>query len=133
MTSMPQRTLSGPILAEHLGGGLWQLTVGAAAAVRVYLRVPAGGRAAALEESPIQRIVLQWRDDGVTVRVTGGAGEGVLEASTAVIHEAQQGLYDALPLAAFDARARRFWRRVFLLMRIPGGRYLLHLIARRRR
>jgi len=133
MTSMPQRTLSGPIQAEHLGGGLWQLTAGAAAAVRVYLRVPAGGRTVALAERPIQRIVLQWRDDGVTVRVTGAAGEGVVEASTAVIHEARQGLYDALPLADFDGRARRFWRRVFLLIRIPGGRYLLHLIARRRR
>jgi len=129
---MPQRTLSGPIQAEHLGGGLWQLTAGAAAAVRVYLRVPAGGRAAALEERPIRRIVLQWRDDGVTLRVTGDAGEAVLEASTAVIHEAQPGLYDALPLASFDARARHFWRRVFWLIRIPGGRYLLRLIARRR-
>jgi len=133
MTSMPQRTLSAPIQAEHLGGGLWQLTSGAAAAVRVYLRVPAGGRSAALEVRHIQRIVLQWRDGGVTVRVTGDAGVEVLDASTAVIHEAQNRLYEALPLAGFDARARRFWRRVFVLVRIPGGRYLLRLIARRRR
>jgi hypothetical protein len=133
MTSMPQRTLSGPIQAQHLGGGLWQLTAGAAAAVRVYLRVPAGGRSVALEEHRIQRIVLQWRDGGVTVRVTGDAGVGVLEASTAVIHEPQNHLYEALPLAGFDARDRRFWMRVFLLIRIPGGRYLLRLIARRRR
>jgi hypothetical protein len=42
-------------------------------------------------------------------------------------------LYEALPLAGFDATARRFWRRVFLLVRLPGGRYLLRLIAQRKR
>jgi hypothetical protein len=128
---MPQRTLSGPIQVQHLGGGLWQLT--AAAAVQVYLRVPATNCSAALEARPIQRLVLQWRDGGVTVHVTGDAGVGMLEASTAVIHQGQTRLYEALPLAGFDARARRFWRRVFWLIRIPGGRYLVRLIARRRR
>jgi hypothetical protein len=131
---MPQRTLSGPIQAQHLGGGLWQLTAGAAAAgaVRVYLRIPSVSRSAALEQRPIQQVDLQWRDGGVRVSVTTDAGVGVLEASTAVIHEAQNRLYEALPLANFDVRARRFWRRVFLLIRVPGGRYLLRLIARRR-
>jgi hypothetical protein len=33
-------------------------------------------------------------------------------------------------LADFDARARRFWRRVFVLVRIPGGRRLLGMLAR---
>jgi len=127
---MPQRTLSGPIQVQHLGAGLWQLT--AAAAVQVYLRVPTASRSAALEQRPIQQLVLQWRHGGVTVSVTADAGVRVLEASTAVIHEAQNRLYEALPLAGFDARARRFWRRVFWLLRIPGGRYLLRLIARRR-
>jgi hypothetical protein len=129
---MPQRTLSGPIQVQHLGGGLWQLTAGAAGAVRVYLRIPSGSRCAALEQRPIQQLVLQWRDGGVTVSVTADSSVRVLEATTAVIHEAQHRLYEALPLAGVDARARRFWRRVFWLIRIPGGRYLLRLIARRR-
>ncbi len=38
-------------------------------------------------------------------------------------------LYDSLPLVKFDADARRFWRRVFGLVRIPGGRYLLKFLS----
>jgi hypothetical protein len=38
-----------------------------------------------------------------------------------------------LPLASIDADARRFWRRVFRLVRIPGGRYLLKVLTRARR
>jgi len=34
------------------------------------------------------------------------------------------------PLASIDADARRFWHRVFRLVRIPGGRYLLKLLTR---
>jgi hypothetical protein len=34
-------------------------------------------------------------------------------------------------LAEFDAGARVFWKRVFRLLRIPGGRYLLGWITRR--
>ena len=37
---------------------------------------------------------------------------------------------DILPLAQFDQKAKRFWGRVFRLMRIPGGRYLLRFLAR---
>jgi len=46
-------------------------------------------------------------------------------------HRARTGteLYAALPLAQFDRRARRFWRRVFLLVRIPGGRSLLGMLT----
>jgi hypothetical protein len=38
-------------------------------------------------------------------------------------------LYEALPLARFDAKARRFWGRVFWLVRMPGGRSLLKYFA----
>jgi hypothetical protein len=38
-----------------------------------------------------------------------------------------------LPLVSFDDKARRFWRRVFRLVRIPGGRHLLGVLARRNR
>jgi hypothetical protein len=39
-------------------------------------------------------------------------------------------LYESLPLVSIDANARRFWRRVFRLVRIPGGRFLLKLLTR---
>jgi hypothetical protein len=37
-------------------------------------------------------------------------------------------LYESLPLVSIDADARRFWRRVFRLVRIPGGRFLLKIL-----
>jgi hypothetical protein len=51
----------------------------------------------------------------------------------AIVHEPLPKLYAELPLAGFDERARRFWRRVFRLVRIPGGRHLLGVLARRPR
>jgi hypothetical protein len=54
-------------------------------------------------------------------------------AQSASIQEPQNALYERLPLASFDARAQRFWRRVFLLARLPGGAALLRALARRRR
>jgi hypothetical protein len=139
MKSTTRRTLTGPFLARDLGGGLWQVTAraaadpGTAAAAELYLRIPAATNAALLAQPHIRRIEVAWHADGVVVNVAGTGGAGVLEASSAIIHEPQNRLYDALPLAGFDARARRFWRRVFLLVRLPGGRYLLRLIARRKR
>jgi hypothetical protein len=38
-----------------------------------------------------------------------------------------------LPLVVLDAAARRFWGRVFLIARLPGGRRLLRWIAQRTR
>ena len=54
-----------------------------------------------------------------------------VQTHSAIVHEPLARLYEALPLAELDAKARRFWRRVFRLVRIPGGRYLLLAMARR--
>lgn len=130
---MMRRTLSGPVLARDLGGGVWQLTIGASHAAQVYLRMPAGSDCGALRSGGIQGLDIEWRNDGVAVRVTGDLGVAVFDAGTAIVHEPKSRLYDGLPLARFDAKARRFWNRVFLIIGIPGGRHVLRLIARRRR
>ena len=129
---MRRRSVAGPIRAQDLGGGLWELTAAVPDAAQVYLKVAPGTDCAALQDRAIRHLDIEWHAAGVSVRVMGAAGGGVLEAGTAIIHEGRAHLYEALPLAGFDAKARQFWRRVFLLIRIPGGRYLLRLIARRR-
>jgi hypothetical protein len=53
-----------------------------------------------------------------------------VEAAGAIVHEPLGHLYESLPLVSIDADARRFWRRVFRLVRIPGGRYLLKVLTR---
>jgi hypothetical protein len=132
-------TLPGPFTGEDLGAGRWRL-VGAAAAgagaagpSEVYLHVTAPGAAAVLGETGITRLDLDWRSSGVTVSVAGRRGMRHVTADSAIVHQPGNELYQALPLAGFDRNARRFWSRIFALMRIPGGRLLLRIIAKRRR
>jgi hypothetical protein len=59
-------------------------------------------------------------------------GVRIISVGSVLLHEPQPRLYEALPLAGFDAKAQRFWRRVFTIMRIPGGRFMLRFFTRRR-
>jgi hypothetical protein len=125
--------LAGPFTAHALPRGAWRLDTAAGARRQLLLR------GAELDEFKIphltasREIGLEWRDDFVEVTVVSETGRRSFKAATAIVHEARPTLYESLPLAGFDAAARRFWRRVFRLVRIPGGRYILGRIARRRR
>jgi len=61
----------------------------------------------------------------LVLRMTSAEQVRSVKARSAIVHEPLPRLYEALPLVSLDAKARRFWRRVFRLVRIPGGRYLL--------
>ena len=80
-----------------------------------------------------QRVSIDWQHDGATVELTSGSVVFRIHAATVLVHEPLPTLYRALPLAVFDARARRFWQKVFWVARLPGGRTLLRLLARRAR
>jgi hypothetical protein len=131
MKSMTRQTLSGPFLTQYLGNGVWSLARGVPVTAQVYLRIEGRG-GDALQKADISSLQLEWHARGVTVRIARHGAVGVVEAHTAIIHEARPRLYDVLPLPGFDSKAKRFWRRIFLLMRIPGGRHLLRLIVRAR-
>ncbi len=130
-------SLPGPFTGEDLGEGRLRLvgaaTAGAAGPIEVYLRVTAPDAAAVLTETGISRLDLDWGVSGVTVAVGARLGIRRVAADSAIVHQPRGELYQALPLAGFDRKARSFWSRIFALMRIPGGRFLLRLIARRRR
>ena len=81
----------------------------------------------------IAKVAVVWRGDGVEITLTTAKGVRTLRAATAIVHEPMPRLYERLPLTGFDSDARQFWNRVFRLIRIPGGRYLLGFIARRNR
>jgi hypothetical protein len=130
---MTRRSLSGPFMALHLTDGAWQLTTEAAHPVQIHLHIAGSAAADALKDPDLQRLDVEWRDSGVTITLTGSAGAAAFKARTVILHDPKPRLYERLPLAAFDADAQRFWRRVFRLMRIPGGRLLLGVIARRNR
>jgi hypothetical protein len=132
MKSMIQQTLSGPFAARHLGNGVWQLTTGAPAGPEIFLRGPRPDEPKFLLDMSITTLGVEWRVDGVRLALSGPNGVRYLTAGSAIIHEPKVHLYEALPLAAFDSDAKRFWKRVFRLMRIPGGRFLLRFLARGR-
>lgn len=130
---MRRHTVSGPFTPREFGNGFWQLTKGDPAVSEIYLQVTSPGAADVLTHTGIRTLDLEWRNEAVIVALTGVKGVGYLEAKTAIVHEPKDRLYGSLPLAGFDISAKRFWRRVFTLMRIPGGRFLLGVIARRNR
>ena len=133
MKSTTRCSLIGPFKTQLLANGSWELTATRPDRTQIYLRPAAHGRCETLKDVTLDRVDLEWRDDRVTVTVTRASRVATLSASSAIVHESKFALYESLPLAGFDPNAQRFWKRVFRLIRIPGGRLLLGLIARRNR
>ena len=79
------------------------------------------------------RVNIEWLPHAAAVELYNGDAVFRTTAAGVLVHESRPALYRALPLAQFDARARGFWKRIFLLVRLPGGRALLRLLARRTR
>jgi hypothetical protein len=117
----------------------------------IFLRQADSGGAEAFRVISVSDIEIEWRDEArsrgpaerryeaetrneaVVVTMTSAERTRAVKTRSAIVHEPLGRLYEALPLVEFDAKARRFWHRVFRLVRIPGGRHLLGLLARRTR
>ena len=67
------------------------------------------------------------------MRLDGEGGARGLSAAQVIGHEPLAHLYDDLHLPDLSPRTRRFWRRLFLLARLPGEAALIRFIARRTR
>jgi len=116
---------------RNLGQGRWRLSRGEPEPVEVLVlgaAPPTAENSPALEVSDID---IEWRADSVGLRFVSEARSIAVQAQGAIVHEPLPRLYAALPLARLEEPGRRFWRRVFRLVRIPGGRYLLGVLARR--
>lgn len=128
-----RRNLPGTFLTRDLGDGAWRLSRNEAAPIDVFLRGTDSGAADALRPALVRDIGIEWRAQTVVLTLTSAEQSRTVEAQSAIVHEPLARLYEDLPLASLDAKARRYWRRVFRLVRIPGGRYLLGALARRAR
>jgi len=127
-----RRNLPGAFLTQDLGEGAWRLSRTEAAPIDVFLRGAESG-SEALRSPLVRDIGIEWRAETVVLTMTSDEQPRIITAQSAIVHEPLARLYEALPLVSLDAKARRFWRRVFRLVRIPGGRYLLGALARRSR
>jgi hypothetical protein len=136
MSPKMRRNFSGAFLAHDRGNGTWQLIRAAPHEMDVFLREAEHGAARAFGTAPIADLGIEWHagsewhPERVLLTFMSGNRVATVEATSAIVHEPLGRLYESLPLVSIDADARRFWRRVFRLVRIPGGRYLLKVLTR---
>ncbi len=135
MSKNVERSIDATLTARELPGGAWQLSGGAQEGIDIILRGTEPEARVVLTGLRASRAVVAWHRNGnrggATVTLTTAGGPRQLRVRTLILHEPRARLYDGLPLVRLDDAARRFWRRVFWLVRIPGGRRLLGLVARR--
>ncbi|HEY2675989.1 MAG TPA: hypothetical protein VGI65_03400 [Steroidobacteraceae bacterium] len=130
MYAKMRRQFSGEFIATDRGNGAWQLDSAVPHETSVYLQSAEPHAAQAFAATPIHHLDIEWREDSVRMSFTSGDGLKTVKAAGAIVHEPLRRLYDGLPLQSIDDNARRFWRRVFRLVRMPGGRFLLGLLTR---
>jgi len=131
--NMRRRILPGTFLTHDRGSGAWRLSRGEPASVEIYIAGVDPSAAEVLATPGVGDVDIEWHSETVVLTMTLAERKRSIKARSALVHEPLAHLYDALPLAVLDAKGRRFWRRVFRLVRIPGGRYLLEVLARRAR
>jgi len=124
-----QRIMKGPLEQRELAPGAWAWATPGGG--ELLIRGADPGAAELLRGAVPSAVSVDWLKDGVLVTLITDSGPRPLRAHVAVMHEPLARLYETLPLARFEPEARRFWGRVFFLVRIPGGRRLLKLVARR--
>lgn len=133
MQSKLRRNFAGSFSAERVSESLWRLGQTEPAHIDIYLRGAESRAAWVFGRHRLYDVGIEWHDGRVLLTFsTNGRIESVSAASI-FVHEPSPGVLRALPLADYDARARRFWSRVFLLVRMPGGPMLLRWLARRAR
>lgn len=128
-----RRNLAGTFVARDLGKGAWRLSRREPAPIDIILQGADCGAAEVFQPAGVSDVGIEWHADAVVLTVTSAQRRRSVNTQGAIVHEPLAHLYETLPLAVFDPPARRFWRRVFRLVRIPGGRYLLGVLARRTR
>ncbi|MEO7208357.1 MAG: hypothetical protein ABI356_16680 [Steroidobacteraceae bacterium] len=128
-----RRSFSGAFLPLDLGNGAWQLSRPAPHEVNVFLRDAERGAQKSFGTGALLDVGIEWHAEKVLLTFMSEEKVASVEAASAIVHEPLDHLYERLPLVSIDADARRFWRRVFRLVRIPGGRFLLKALARSRR
>jgi hypothetical protein len=125
--------LPGTFLARNLGESAWRLSRSEPKPIDVFVLgadLPAAESFRALN---VRDIDIEWRAEAVWLTMISNGRLTTVKVQSAIVHEPLPHLYAVLPLAGLDEKARRFWRRVFRLVRIPGGRHLLGVLARRSR
>ena len=125
--------LPGTFLTRDLGEGAWRLSRTELRPIDVILRGAQSGAAEVFRAPKVSDLGIEWGAEAAVLTLTTAERPRSIKTQSAIVHEPLPRLYEALPLVRLDDKARRFWRRVFRLVGIPGGRYFLGILARRTR
>jgi hypothetical protein len=128
-----RRSFLGPFLAHSPGPRVWRLARSHPPALEMIVHGADFDAPRLSSLASCTQLCLEWRESDVELSIESPSGNTCMTAAGAIVHEPLPQLYEGLPLAEFDPAARRFWRRIFRIVRIPGGRCLLGFLARRRR
>jgi hypothetical protein len=135
MNPKMRRNFSGDFAAQDLGKQVWRLSQGAPHRIDVIVQGTRQGAtpssvARAFGTEPVTNLGIEWHSDMALLSFMSGDRVETVEGANVIVHEPLRHLYEGLPLAQFDQKAKVFWGRVFRLVRIPGGRLLLRFLAR---
>jgi hypothetical protein len=130
MNPKMRRNFSGEFLAQDMGKGVWRLARTSPHPIAVILQGAERGAAQIFNAAPVGNLGIEWHAEMALLSFMSGDRVETVESASVIVHEPLGHLYETLPLASFDAKARRFWGRVFRLVRLPGGRYLLKFLGR---
>jgi hypothetical protein len=130
MSPRLRRNFSGAFVPRNRGSGAWQLSGPPPHAIEVFVHDAEPGAERSFGTGPLMDLGIEWHAGRALLTFMSGERVASVAAASAIVHEPLQHLYEHLPLLSIDANARRFWHRVFRLMRIPGGRYLLKFLSR---
>jgi hypothetical protein len=135
MNPKMRRNFTGDFAAQDLGKNVWRLTRGAPHRIDVFVQGTRQGAtpssvARAFGAEAVTNLGIEWHSDMALLSFMSGDRVETVEGATVIVHEPLRHLYEGLPLAQFDQKAKVFWGRVFRLVRIPGGRFLLRFLAR---
>ncbi len=135
MPGKKRRELSGDFGSYALGEGSWRLERTTPRPAQVFVRGVDAAAAAGAAGIPgmgavLRDLVIEWDGGAARLAATTDGRRVEVIAASIIVHEPLDELYHALPLAELDAPARRVGRRVFRIARLPGGRFLLGLVAK---
>jgi hypothetical protein len=131
MRPKTRRNIPGTFVTRNLREGAWRLSRTEPGPIDVFVRGADTTGAEPLEMHSVRDVGIEWGAETAALTATSAGRTRTVQARSAIVHEPLPHLYEALPLAILDSRARRFWRTVFRVVRIPGGRLLLGVLARR--
>ena len=124
------RSLTGEFTLRELGQGTVNISATGPSPLDIWVR---GADTQLGHISSCSSVDIDWLGDGVRVTLRQGAQSAQFRAGSALIHEPKPHLYDRLPLGSINARTKRFWQRIFALVRLPGGPRLVRYLASRSR